>query len=129
MSGSSACLGASFKDSFFWINQDFGTLNNDDMLVRVWILKMASARIGARESLLIFPSVIYYSPSLAGIEFVTITWSRADFFIFYKALPENNPWVAKVHTDMAPYSFKTLVASQRVPAVSIISSIMIAFLF
>lgn len=44
-------------------------------------------------------------------------------------LPENSPWVANDDTDKAPFSFKTFVASQSVPPVSIISSIIIAFLF
>ena len=65
--------------------------------------------------------------SLAGIEFVTITLSNCDFFILSSALPEKSPWVAKADTDSAPYYFRTFVASQRVPAVSIISSTIITF--
>lgn len=37
--------------------QVLGMLKSEEMLVRVWILKMASARMGARESLLILLSV------------------------------------------------------------------------
>jgi hypothetical protein len=44
------------------------------------------------------------------------------------ALPENSPWVAKQLTLYAPLCFNTLVASHKVPAVSMISSIMIACL-
>lgn len=89
---------------------------------------MASAKIGANESLLTFPSVIYSSFSLAGMELVTMTWSSCDFLIFSRALPEKRPWVANAETDNAPKSFKTFVASQRVPAVSIMSSTIITFL-
>ena len=104
-------------------------LNSDEMLVRVWILKIASARIGASESLLIFPSVSSSSPSRGGIEFVTITWSSPDFFMFSRAFPENKPWVANVQTDSAPFYFSTFVASHRVPAVSMMSSMIITFFF
>lgn len=106
-----------------------GILNKEDMLVLVWILNSASAKMGANDNLLILPSESYSSPSWGGIEFVTITWSKPDFLMFYKALPVNKPCVANVHTETAPFYFKTLVASQRVPAVSMISSIMITFLF
>jgi hypothetical protein len=37
--------------------------------------------------------------------------------------------VAKDETERAPFYFKTFVASQSVPPVSIISSMIIAFLF
>ena len=84
--------------------------------------------MGAKEKRFIFPSEIYSSPSFGGIEFVTITWSSWDFLIFYRAFPENNPCVAKDDTERAPFSFKTLLASHKVPAVSIMSSIIIAFL-
>lgn len=87
-----------------------GRANKDEMLVLVWILKIASAKIGARESLLIFPSVISYSFYLGGIELVTITWSSWEFLIFSRALPENKPWVAKALTETAPYSLSTFVA-------------------
>lgn len=77
-----------------------------------------------------------YSPYFGGIELVTITWSNWEFLMFYKAfpkityfLPENNPWVAKDETERAPFYFKTFVASHNVPPVSIISSIIMAFLF
>ena len=103
-------------------------LNNVEMLVFVWILKIAYAKIGAKENLFILPSDNSSSPSFGGIEFVTITWSNCDFRIFSKAFPENNPWVANDETDKAPCSFKTRLASHSVPAVSIISSIIIAFL-
>ncbi len=48
-------------------------LNKDEILVLVYILKMAYARIGARESLRILPYVAASSLSLAGIELVTMT--------------------------------------------------------
>lgn len=73
------------------MNQVFGKTNKDEILVLVWILKIASAKIGAKESLLTFPSVSCYSPSFAGIEFVTITWSSWDFLILSRALPEKRP--------------------------------------
>lgn len=98
------------------------------MLVLVWILKMASAKIGAKDSLLIFPSVSYSYFYFGGIEFVTITWSNWDFLMFYSAFPEKSPWVAKADTETAPFYFRTLVASHNVPAVSIISSTMTTFL-
>jgi hypothetical protein len=44
-----------------------------EILVLVWILKIASARMGARENLRTFPFESYSSPSRAGIELVTIT--------------------------------------------------------
>ena len=50
-------------------------LNRVEMLVRVWILKIASARIGAKDNRFILLLVFSYSSSLAGIELVTITWS------------------------------------------------------
>ncbi len=62
------------------LNQVFGILNKDEMLVLVWIRKIASAKIGAKESLIIL--AMFYSPSLGGIEFVTITWSSWEFWIF-----------------------------------------------
>jgi hypothetical protein len=62
------------------------------------------------------------------IEFVTITWSNLEFRIFSKAFPVNRPWVAKHETLKAPFSLRTFVAYAKVPAVSIISSIMIACL-
>ena len=46
-------------------------LNNDEILVLVWIRKIASAKIGATDNLMI--RSIFSSPSFAGIEFVTIT--------------------------------------------------------
>lgn len=55
------------------------------MLVLVWILKMASAKIGASDSLIIFGTS--YSPYFGGIEFVTITWSNWEFLMFYNAFP------------------------------------------
>lgn len=48
-------------------------LNKLEILVLVCILKIAYAKIGAKENLLIFPSDNYFSPSFGGIEFVTIT--------------------------------------------------------
>jgi hypothetical protein len=44
-----------------------------EILVLVCILKIASARIGATESLIILPSVKVYSFSFGGIVLVTIT--------------------------------------------------------
>ena len=93
-----------------WFNHDLGILNREEILVLVWILKIAYAKIGANDNLFILPSVLSYSYYFAGIEFVTITWSNWDFCIFYSAFPENNPWVANVHTDTAPCSFKAFVA-------------------
>ena len=86
---------------------------------------MASARMGATESLMILPFDADSSFSLGGIVLVTITWSKEDFLMFYKALPVNSPWVAKHETLKAPFSLRTRVASERVPAVSMISSMMI----
>lgn len=37
------------------LDQVLGRANKDEILVLVWILKIASAKIGARDSLLIFP--------------------------------------------------------------------------
>lgn len=70
-----------------WINFNqlftvFGMLNRFDILVLVCILKTASANIGANDKRFTFPPVSSYSFSLAGIEFVTITWSNIDFLIF-----------------------------------------------
>jgi hypothetical protein len=48
-------------------------LKREEMLVLVWIRKIASARMGAKDNLIILPSVNYYSCSLAGMELVTIT--------------------------------------------------------
>ena len=100
----------------------------DEILVLVWILKIASAKIGAKDNLFTFPSVFSSYFSFAGIEFVTITWSSWDFFMLSSAFPEKSPWVANADTDNAPYYFNTLVASQRVPAVSIMSSTIMTFL-
>jgi hypothetical protein len=49
-----------------------------------------------------------------------------DFAILSSAFPVNSPWVAKQLTLNAPISFNTFVASLSVPAVSIMSSMMIA---
>ena len=48
-------------------------LNKLEMLVLVCILKIASAKIGAKEKRLIFPSETSSSPSFDGMELVTIT--------------------------------------------------------
>jgi hypothetical protein len=44
-----------------------------EILVLVCILKIASAKMGATDNLIILPSVRAYSFSLGGIVFVTIT--------------------------------------------------------
>lgn len=80
------------------------------MLVLVWILNIASAKIGANDNLLTFPSVNSYYFSFGGIELVTITWSNWDFWMFYKAFPENSPWVANADTERAPFYLRTFVA-------------------
>ena len=82
--------------------------------------------MGATDNLVTFPPVASSSSYLGGIEFVTTTLSSYEFFRFSRALPEKSPWVAKQDTDKAPCSFKLLVASFRVPAVSMISSMMMA---
>ena len=38
-----------------------------------------------------------------------------DLAMFSKAFPLNNPWVAKAKTLLAPISFNTLAASDKVP--------------
>ena len=48
-----------------------GILNKEEMLVLVWIRKIASAKIGANDRRMILS--IFSYPYLAGIEFVTIT--------------------------------------------------------
>lgn len=48
-------------------------LNNDEILVLVWIRKIASAKIGANDNLFILPFVSLSYPSFGGIELVTIT--------------------------------------------------------
>lgn len=103
-----------------------GILNRLEILVFVSIRKIASARIGATDSRQIFPAVRAYSFSLAGMELVTITWSSNELRMLSKAFPLSSPCVAKQETDRAPLCFRTLVASTSVPAVSMISSIMIA---
>jgi len=103
-----------------------GMLNKLEMLVLVSILKIASARIGATDSLLILPSVTASSFSLAGMELVTMTWSRRECLMLSSAFPLSRPWVAKHDTLNAPLSLSTFVASTSVPAVSMMSSIMIA---
>ena len=50
-----------------------GMLKSDEILVRVWILKIASARIGASDNLFTFISVNSSSFYFGGIELVTIT--------------------------------------------------------
>jgi hypothetical protein len=40
--------------------QVLGTANSDDILVLVWIQKIASASMGAKDSLLILPLVMLY---------------------------------------------------------------------
>jgi hypothetical protein len=82
-------------------------LNRLEMLVFVWILKIASARMGATDKRMILAD---YSSSFGGMEFVTITWSSWEFLMLERAFPVNNPWVAKQETLSAPFSFKTLVA-------------------
>ena len=47
-----------------------GMLNKLEMLVLVWMRKMASAKMGATDSLMILADS---SPSLGGMELVTIT--------------------------------------------------------
>ena len=84
--------------------------------------------MGATDSLVILPLESSSSLDCAGIELVTITWSSSDLAILSKALPVNSPWVAKQLTFKAPICFSTLVASLSVPAVSMMSSIMIACL-
>ena len=54
-------------------HQVLGMLNKVEMLVRVWMPEMASARIGDSDSLLILFSVASSSFSLGGMEFVTMT--------------------------------------------------------
>ena len=54
-------------------HQVLGMLNKVEMLVRVWIRKMASAKMGDRESRLILFSVASSSFSLGGMELVTMT--------------------------------------------------------
>lgn len=108
------------------MNHVLGILKRLEILVLVCILKIASAKIGATDSLMILPSVKAYSFSFGGMVFVTITWSSWDFLIFSIALPVNKPWVAKHDTLKAPFYLRTLVASAKVPAVSIMSSIIIA---
>ena len=85
-------------------------LNKLEMLVLVSILKMASARMGATDSLRILPSVTAYSFSLAGMELVTMTWSSRECLMLSNALPLSSPWVAKQDTLNAPLSLRTLVA-------------------
>ncbi len=88
-------------------NHVLGMLKRLEMLVRVWMRKMASARMGATESRMMRADS---SLSLGGMELVTITWSSCDFCTFSKAFPVKSPWVAKQETDSAPFSFSTLVA-------------------
>jgi len=59
------------KNRFPKNNHVLGMLNNEEILVLVWIRKMASAKIGATDNLMIL--LMCSSPSLAGIELVTIT--------------------------------------------------------
>lgn len=66
-------------------------LNKLEILVFVWILKIASAKIGATDSLVTLPLVSYSSFGCAGIEFVTITWSSYELAILSRAFPVNNP--------------------------------------
>lgn len=55
------------------MNHVFGILKRLEILVLVCILKIASAKIGATDSLMILPSVKAYSFSFGGMVFVTIT--------------------------------------------------------
>lgn len=66
------------------------------------------------ESLQIFsPNTSSYG--FDGIVLVTIIWSRYGLLMFVKAFPENNACVAKANTLLAPCSFNTFAASDRVP--------------
>lgn len=60
---------------------------------------------------------------------VTTISSISEFLMFLKAFPENNPCVANDLTVNAPSSFSTFDASERVPAVSIMSSMIMACLY
>ena len=73
------------------LNHVFGTLNKLEILVFVWILNIASAKIGATDNLVTFPPVASSSLSLGGIVFVTITLSSYEFFKFSNAFPEKSP--------------------------------------
>ena len=59
-----------------------GTLKRLEMLVLVWILNMASARMGATDNLVTLPPVASSSFYLGGMELVTTTLSSYEFFRF-----------------------------------------------
>lgn len=69
------------------------------------------------ESLQIFsPNASSYG--FDGMVLVTIIWSRYGLLILVKAFPENKACVAKANTLLAPYSLRTLAASDSVPYVT-----------
>jgi hypothetical protein len=87
---------------------------------------MASASNGATESCLIF---LHFRPSgLSGIVSVTTTSCNWLASILVMAGPESTAWVAQADTFFAPCASNVSTACVRVPAVSIKSSRIMAFL-
>ena len=60
---------------------------------------------------------------------VTNIFSSGDALILSRACPEKMPWVQAAKTFLAPFFFRALMVAHRVPAVSMMSSTMMAFLF
>jgi len=90
---------------------------------------MASANTGATDSL-VMHYLYDFSILLASIVLVTITcFKLGELQSYYIAFPEKIPCVTKHTTSKAPFYFNSLAASPTVLPVSIISSIIIAFLF
>ena len=85
-----------------------------------------SASVPAAESTVMLSG----APGLSGIVSVTTIRSIPDssYGRRSKAFPEKTPWVAQAITLRAPSSSTVLAAAQSVPAVSIMSSEMIATL-
>jgi hypothetical protein len=87
---------------------------------------MASASNGATESCLIFPH--FRACGLSGIVSVTTTSCNRLPSIRATAGPERTGWVAQAETCFAPWDSSVSTACVRVPAVSIKSSRIMAFL-
>mmetsp|Transcript_19533 Transcript_19533/g.65605 ORF Transcript_19533/g.65605 Transcript_19533/m.65605 type:complete len:217 (+) Transcript_19533:499-1149(+) len=71
-------------------------------------------------------SVFWITSSLSGMVLAVTTSSRAEASMRSAAGLLKRPWVAKANTRLAPKLLSSLAAAQSVPAVSIMSSTMMA---
>mmetsp|Transcript_1343 Transcript_1343/g.3957 ORF Transcript_1343/g.3957 Transcript_1343/m.3957 type:complete len:239 (+) Transcript_1343:1144-1860(+) len=103
-----------------------GRLKSSDTERLQWMRRMASAMRGATESCISFSLVSRWG--LSGTVLQVTTSSKHDWRMRSEAGPEKRPWDAKANTRRAPCSLSDSAAWHRVPAVSIMSSTMMASL-